>query len=224
MEYLNAHNITIQYGYRPLVSQVSLALNAGEKVALTGVNGSGKTSLLKVLAGLSRPQEGKVSCFQEEIWPFQQVSWEHKCLFLSHTPSLFLSHCVIWNLDFYCRSYFIRKTEKEYQEALKKFGLNDKAFIQAEKLSTGQKRRLTFAALFLIQPNIVLADEPTNGLDKEGLNLYFELFETLTDKNQTAVLVATHDEQIIARCNRSIALENFQHKSKQKKMKIEALL
>ena len=224
MTYLSCQNLTIQYGYKPLVTNASLLLNSGQKIALTGSNGSGKTSFLRILAGLSAPQKGEVTCFQEQIWPRRQTTKEHLCVFLGHEPALLLHHCVLWNLEYYCRSFSIQKSEEEYIEALRIVGLLDKPFIETQKLSTGQKRRLTFAALLLIQPNIILADEPTNGLDTQGVQLCLNIFDELCARNKSALLVATHDQNLISWCHSKINLEQFSSHLVKSKKYVEELI
>ena len=223
MDYLKCENIEIKYDYKPLLSHVSLNLSSGYKMALTGANGCGKTSLLKVLAGLTRPNCGSVHCFEEEIWPKRLTSKEHFCLFLSSDPALLLDHNILWNLEYYCRSFGIKKTITEYEESLKNVGLLEKKNSPARLLSTGQKRRLTFAALKLIKPLIILADEPTNGLDEEGYCLSLLIFQELVVKNKSALLIATHDKNLISWCGNFLNLENYSPKKVQSQNKIKDL-
>ena len=222
--YLSCENIELKVGYHTLVSRFSLSVKSAQSVAITGSNGSGKTTLLRVLAGLSKPHSGKVTVMSEQISPNNETQHEHYCIFLSNIPSLLLDHCVLWNLEFFTNSYGLKFTIFEYQSALKKVGLENREYQVARTLSTGQKRRLSLASLILIKPNIILADEPTNGLDEIGTQLCLNNFEDLRIHNHSSIIVATHDKNVIDWCQEKISLENFIPIEKKLKSNIKVLL
>lgn len=217
-------NVQIKFGYETIIENFNVTLNSFEKTALVGVNGCGKTSLLRVLAGLAKPYTGEVYCMGEQIWPQRETAFEHFCLFLAAVPALLLDHSVLWNLEYYCRSFGLNKSKDEYYAAIEKVGLIGKLNLAARLLSTGQKRRLTFAAIELIKPKIILADEPTNGLDEEGYNLCLEIFDDLCLANKSAVFVATHDKNLMQWCDNKINLEQYAFKVTGPKRKVGFLL
>jgi len=222
--YLSCDNLSLKVGYQPLINLFSLNLYASQSIALIGSNGCGKTSLLKVLAGLSKPSSGKVHVLSKQLWPENQSEHENFCVFLSHIPGLLLDHNIINNLKFYTQSFGLKLPDESYLNALNRVGLKNREFQTARSLSNGQKRRLTLAALTLIKPNIILADEPTNGLDSDGISLCLNIFEQLMNSNKTALLVATHEQKIIDWCQYKINLENFSLQNKKSKKTIKALL
>lgn len=111
----------------------------------------------------------------------------------------------------------------EYLDALDNFGLKGRELQIARTLSTGQKRRLSFAALKLLKPNLIFADEPTNGLDTKGIELCINLFEELRTKYQSSIIVASHDLQLISWAQKNISLENYLAKKSDKKTSIRKL-
>lgn len=240
MNYLECKNIELRAGYRTLISGVSMAVAASEKLAITGPNGCGKTSLLRVLAGISRPHSGDVFCMTESVWPIQTSQQEHRCFFLSYIPTLLLDHSVQWNLDFFSKSFGIEMDPaiksrddrtalrndrtKKYENILSRVGLSNRQHQIARTLSSGQKRRLTLAGLLLVKPNIILADEPSNGLDEEGHKLCLEIFEELCLKNNTAVVIATHDDRLIHWCQNQLTLTDYTVKNKATRNKISLIL
>lgn len=224
MQTLICNSIQIKYGYDVIIQDAKLTLNTGEACALTGFNGCGKTSLLRILAGLTRPEKGEVIRMGDVLWPQPQQTKEHYCLFLSSQPALILNQSVMENLQYYCRCFGISFSETDYENALKEVGILEKKSLPSQKLSTGQKRRLTLAATLLIQPKIILADEPTNGLDAAGVDLCKRIFMELKIKKQTSLLIATHDKELIEWCTHQINLEQFLPKSKEKKERVQVLL
>ncbi|KAB8030621.1 ABC transporter ATP-binding protein [Fluviispira multicolorata] len=222
--YLLCENIELKAGYNTLISSFSLKLYSKESIALIGPNGSGKTSLLRVLAGISRPYKGKIFVMEEELWPINNIRNEHYSVFLTNIPSLLMDHCVLWNLEFYTESYGLKFSKEEYSSALSKVNLEGRESQSARTLSTGQKRRLSLAALYLIKPNIILADEPTNGLDESGCNLCIQIFNELSQKNMSSILIATHDQKLIQWCQKTISLEEFIPKPSIEKKLVKKLL
>ncbi|APJ02698.1 heme ABC exporter ATP-binding protein CcmA [Silvanigrella aquatica] len=222
--YLSCENIEIKVGYKTLISSFSLTVNSSETFAITGSNGCGKTSLLRILAGLSRPHEGVIKIMNEKLWPTKEIKYEHYSIFLSNIPSLLLDHSVLWNLEFYVKSFGLKFTLPEYKQALSLVGLKDREKQIARSLSTGQKRRLSFAALTLMKPNIVLADEPTNGLDEEGCQLCLEILSSLKTFHNSSIIIATHDEKLINWCQNKISLEKYVPKEQKNKINVKALL
>ena len=202
--YLSCENIELKVGYHTLISQFSLNIKSSSTLAITGSNGTGKTTLLRVLAGISKPHSGKVTIMEEQISPINNSKHEHLSVYLSNIPSLLLDHCVLWNLEFFSNSFGLKFSFEEYKNALKKVGLENRENQIARTLSTGQKRRLSLAGLFLMKPNIILADEPTNGLDDTGSSLCINIFEDLKNNFNTSIIVATHDKNIINWCQKEL--------------------
>lgn len=206
---LECADLEMRVGYRPLLTGVKLSLAAGQRLALVGPNGSGKTTLMRVLAGVSKPHMGFVRVFGESLWEERRCTFEHLSCYLASQPALLLEHPVNGNLEFMCNAYGHNPTWKALESALDRVGLAGRGNQTARTLSTGQKRRLTLAALLLLRPRLLLADEPTNGLDTGGALLCQNVFAELAQQYGTAYLVASHDPQMIAWCGQSLDVTSF---------------
>lgn len=180
MPLLTADKLTVLRGDRELLRGFDLVLGVGELVHLRGANGAGKTSLLETLAGLRRPGEGRVHLAGDEARPH----W------LGHRNGLNLQLSPIENLRYWCGINGV--TAHGIEPALTRLGLPPRARRRAcRTLSAGQKRRSALARLLLQRRPLWLLDEPLDGLDIAGLQLFAEL---ITEHLQAggAVLMTSH--------------------------------
>ena len=181
--------LTKQYGTQLVLDGFSLSVRDGEKIAIMGESGRGKTTLLRIVAGLETYDAGQISGFDKKdvAYVFQE-------------PRLFDSLSVIKNLTV-VSSQPSRIAEKTAMELLSWVGLEkDKAKYPSE-LSGGMKQRLALARAFMVDRPILLLDEPFSALDQETRNDMIEFVKART-KNKTVILV-THDlSDALALCER----------------------
>jgi heme ABC exporter ATP-binding subunit CcmA len=206
---LECAQVELRIGYKPLLSGIHLELKEGASLALTGPNGLGKTTLMRVMAGVARPESGVVKVHGEMLWPERLVSFEHRSCYLASAPALLTDHSVYSNLEFFLNCFGRNPTWNDLDSALSEVGLEGRGKQWARTLSTGQKRRLTLAAVLVLKPKLLLADEPTNGLDTEGVELCLNVFERLRKEEGMSVCVASHDERLIGHCQKALPLTEF---------------
>lgn len=163
MTILEVKALTVTRGHRPLVSDLSFALAAGEVVHLRGSNGAGKTSLLEVLSGLRTAAAGTMTPELEG----DQLHW------LGHKNALNLALTPVENLEFWCG--LNGRPTIGLLPVLEKLGVARVRHRPCRTLSAGQKRRSALARLLLDQRLLWLLDEPLDGLDAQGLELFAEL-------------------------------------------------
>lgn len=219
-------NLSLQFAYQKIFTNLSFELKKSHSLAIVGHNGSGKTTLLHVTAGLLKPTSGHVICCGETIWPKPQSAYQyrHKSLYLGYSPAFYMDQSVQTNLDFYLKCFGCQVDTKDKIETLHTVDLSQKQNTIISNLSTGQKRRLTLAILKLLKPDIVFLDEPTNGLDENGIKLCISTFEFLQKTVHTSFMIATHDDFLKSWCTKSLSLNDLNPQKNQRKQKIHALL
>ena len=167
MSKLIVTDLTCQRGYNKLFSNLSFELNSGEILKISGANGSGKTSLLKILAGLNSAESGKLSINNNNVGSYD---YQSDIFYLGHLPALSPELHSKENLD-YLAQLNNCSSDLEISEALTSVGLKNFEYEYAVNLSAGQKRRIVLSALFMTQAKVWLLDEPFTALDADGINV-----------------------------------------------------
>jgi len=184
---LRAHNLGCDRGGVPIFRDVSFTLCSGHALILRGPNGSGKTSLLRVIAGLTPIVRGTLETSQDgKDW--QKISAMGMIAYQGHEHALKASLTAQENLRFWGKLY---RTAHSIDDVLDRVGLAHAMGQQVALLSAGQKRRLALARLFLQQSPLWLLDEPTASLDTAAENLTKNMLEAHLHDNGMAV-IATH--------------------------------
>lgn len=178
MTILEVKALTVSRGSRPLVSDLSFALAAGEVLHLRGSNGAGKTSLLEVLSGLRTATAGAMTPEPEG----GRLHW------LGHKNALNLALTPIENLEFWCG--LNGRPTNGLVPALERLGVAKVRHRPCRTLSAGQKRRSALARLLLDQRALWLLDEPLDGLDAQGLELFANLLKTHLQSGGSAIITS----------------------------------
>jgi heme exporter protein A len=153
---------------------VSFVLSAGETLLVEGANGSGKSSLLRLLAGLSTPAAGDVQWQQQSIHSLG-ARYTHQLHYVGHTNGIKLGLTVAENIQF--ASHLADQSAQAEEAILAQLQLSSQRHTQARFLSAGQKRRLGLAKLFLFPKPLWIVDEPLTALDVETQNVFLSLLE-----------------------------------------------
>ena len=188
------------------VRSIDLELAAGELVALTGRSGSGKTTLLTMLAGLDRPTAGRIEL--DGVAMTGVNAGRIASVFQGFGLLPILSAAENVEVPLRIRGVAPRERDRRVAEALAAVGLSDHVAQRPDELSGGQQQRVGIARALVIEPAVLLADEPTGQLDSETGAQIMDLIARLAHERGTATLVATHDAAMLARADRVVELHD----------------
>jgi heme exporter protein A len=182
---IRARKLSKRFGGKRVLEGLDLEVPRGGFVLVTGPNGSGKTTLLRVCAGLAAPTAGEV----EVDAPRGSIG------FLAHESLVYRELTALENLDLYGRLYRLLERRERAGAMLERFGLWRVRNERVATFSRGMLQRLALCRTFLHDPDLLLLDEPFDGLDAEGAEL---LHAELADRSGATALVATHDPEALA--------------------------
>ena len=171
---LRANALTCVRGESTLFKGLDLEVSAGEWLHVRGENGIGKTSLLRLLSGLTKPAAGEIF-WNEQLISADPSEYHRNLLFLGHRDSLKEDLTALENLSIATALDGIALTEDEILLALHRFGLRGREDLPVNCLSAGQKRRVLLARLLLRQAKLWILDEPFNALDVRAVEMLSEL-------------------------------------------------
>lgn len=178
------------------LSDISFTIEDRQLVVLAGANGSGKSLLMRILAGLEKPTSGSVSCPEPAALVFQDADAQ------------ILADTVIEDVKFSLRSKGIKKEEimAKAQTALARVGLSDKENCPSHLLSGGEKRRLAIASALALDRKTLILDEPYSNLDYPGVKSVNAIVRELKDKGFTIVILTHELEKCLGLADRFMAL------------------
>lgn len=189
---VSASNLTCIREERLLFDQLTIEIHAGDIVQIEGPNGSGKTSLLRILAGLSQPYEGEVF-YKNKTIAQSREEFHQNLLYLGHLPGVKGEMTAQENLRFNLTLHGLAINSIESEETLSHVNLTGFEESFASHLSAGQHRRISLARLYKSTANIWILDEPFTAIDKQGVNSLEQLFKTHI-KQGGCVILTTHQD------------------------------
>lgn len=201
---IESDNISFGYDSSPLFTNISFKLNYGETLGIIGPNGSGKTSLLKILAGLLSPTKGKIN-FTPDTKIIESKS------FISYVPqrtlfneSLPLSGMDILNL--HCED------KDKINEMITLVNMEDKINRRFSLMSGGEKQRILIAQAIINSPHLLILDEPNKGLDSSGQDQLLSILKEAQEKNKMGIIMVDHNiNQTFNFCQKILCLGRKTH-------------
>ncbi len=201
-----ARGVHYGYGGRPALRDVNLAVRPGEFVALMGRNGSGKSTLLRQMVGLLTPEQGQVMVGGRNTKELALSDIIQTVGYVPQDPgSLLFNDTTLAELAFTRRGHGMPTDPDADMRLLARLGLADVADRDPRDLSVGQRQRAALASILVANPQVILLDEPTRGLDYEQKHSLAVLLTELKVEGR-AVVMATHDVELVAACADRVVL------------------
>ncbi len=189
MSKLKVNNLSCQKGYNLLFKNLSFEINSGDVLKISGPNGSGKTSLLRIIAGLSSFESGEIDY---DSYKLNSEQYKLDFLYLGHLASLSPELSCIENLK-YSSLLGTNDLNNDYLMALKQVGLEKYENDLVGTLSAGQKKRIALSLLFITRSKIWLLDEPFSALDSKAIKIFENKIEDHSKQGGICILT-THQE------------------------------
>lgn len=197
---IDVEGITKKFGDRTVVDGLAMEVRKGEIYGFLGPNGSGKTTFLRILCGLLKPDAGSGTCLGYDVIT-QSDAIKRRVGYMTQKFSLYDDLSIAENLRFVADIYEMRGARQAVQEMLVTLGLEGRGNQLAGQLSGGWKQRLALAACLIHKPQLLLLDEPTAGVDPKARRDFWEEIHRLAAGGLT-VLVTTHYMDEAERCHR----------------------
>jgi len=195
-----------------VIKGIDLKINSSEKVAVVGKSGSGKTSLIMLMAGLEQPTSGEIIFDKQLISNFNEDKLadlrKKKIGIVFQSFYLIPNYTALENVSLILEINGIDNSKQKAEDLLIQFGLKDRLHHFPTQLSGGEQQRVAIARSMVVKPKLILADEPTGNLDSENSQMISNLLFEYANKNQSSFVLVTHDLKFAEKCDRIIQIED----------------
>ena len=198
-------------GLLSILRDIDFSVAAGESVAILGASGSGKSTLLSIMAGLDTPSEGRVSLAGQDIFEMtedQRAAWRGQHLGFVFQNFQLMGHLTaLENVMLPLELAGTQNAASLAKSILTQVGLSERLRHFPKVLSGGEQQRVALARAFVVDPQLLLADEPTGSLDAQTGESIMDLMLSMNKARNTTLILVTHDQKLAQRCDRTLTLE-----------------
>lgn len=206
LQYQNGQNLT------EVIKGINFSINQNERLAIVGKSGSGKTSLLMLMAGLEKPTLGSIKFQNQELTTYsedQLTDFRKKNIgIVFQSFYLIPSYTALENVALSLEINFQKNALVQAEEILTDLGLKDRLYHFPNQLSGGEQQRVAIARAIINKPELILADEPTGNLDEENSQVIADLLFNVSQKYQKSLCLVTHDLELANKCDRMMKIDN----------------
>jgi len=206
LQYQNGQNLT------EVIKGINFSINQNERLAIVGKSGSGKTSLLMLMAGLEKPTLGSIKFQNQELTTYsedQLTDFRKKNIgIVFQSFYLIPSYTALENVALSLEINFQKNALVQAEEILTDLGLKDRLYHFPNQLSGGEQQRVAIARAIINKPELILADEPTGNLDEDNSQVIADLLFNVSQKYQKSLCLVTHDLELAKKCDRLMKIDN----------------
>lgn len=211
---LSLENISFSYGEKKVLENVHLTLPRGDFLGLVGPNGGGKTTLIKIMLGLLKPDQGSVKLLNESISSFKQ--W-NRIGYVSQKANTFnkgfpATVYEVVSMGLTAKIGYLRfmreEDKKKVHQAIKEVGMEEYTHENIGNLSGGQQQRIFIARAIVGEPDLLILDEPTVGVDYQNVERFYDLLHQLNTEKKLTLLLVTHDTGAMTKHATNVACLN----------------
>ncbi|MCB1044383.1 MAG: ABC transporter ATP-binding protein [Acidobacteria bacterium] len=220
-ELLSLRDITKSYqcGHKsvPVLQSLHMSLQAGELASVVGPSGSGKTTLLNIIGGMDQPDSGNITFRGQDTRNWRATHWDRfrqkEIGYIFQFNQLLGEFTALENVWLKCLIAGVNSDDGRTRAMtlLDRLGLGQRLHHRPNQLSGGEQQRVAIARALVVEPALILADEPTGNLDAATGDRIFDLLCELQSERQIACLLVTHNPGLSQRCDRIIQLEEAQN-------------
>ncbi len=196
---ISAKQLSFSYGNKVIIDHKNFSIPFHSKTALFGENGSGKSTIIKILTGLIQDYKGEIQINQENLRNISKKSWREKIAFATQDSYIFEG-----TLEENIRLGNLEANDQEINEIIKEIGLEylKNRKISMEDVSGGERQRISIARALIKESIVLILDEPNNNLDKEGI----QWLQTLIKKSDKMIIFVSHEKEMLSCANNIIQL------------------
>ncbi len=200
---IEAEHVTVRFGKFTAVDNVSFRIPRGEIFGFLGSNGCGKSTTMKVLTGLLPASEGTARLFGREVDP-KDIDIRRRVGYMSQAFSLYSELTVLQNLELHAKLFGMEdaKTRQRIQDLSQRFDLTDVMDVYPDDMPLGIRQRLSLAVALIHEPDILILDEPTSGVDPVARDAFWQILAELSRKDNVTIFVSTHFMNEAELCDR----------------------
>ena len=206
LQYQNGQNLT------EVIKGISFTIKQNERLAIVGKSGSGKTSLLMLMAGLEKPTSGSIQFHEEELTLYtedQLTDFRKENIgIVFQSFYLIPSYTALENVALSLEINFQKNALIQAKELLTDLGLKNRLHHFPSQLSGGEQQRVAIARAIINKPELILADEPTGNLDEENSQVIADLLFNVSQKYKKSLCLVTHDLELAKKCDRLMKIDN----------------